>query len=67
MYKDVEKQRKAVREAVRRWRAKHKGITAPAVHVHHNVIPCNTPEPQPNDGRLRAAEGVKNASNHANT
>lgn len=41
MYKDKDKQRQAVREAVRRHRAK--GITQGKVIPTQSVTPCNTP------------------------
>lgn len=49
MYKDKDRQRQAVREATRRYRAKLKGITPNAVIPLNDVIPSDThkePEPQ---------------------
>lgn len=42
MYKDKDKQRQAVREATRRYRARLKGITPQPVIPLDDVIPCDT-------------------------
>lgn len=59
MYKDKDKQRQAVKEAVRRYRANHKGITGVDGNAH-DVIPCNAssvipkaePEPQSHNSMM---------------